>query len=228
MCCFWLTTFANIAMSKAQNPMTGQMSGSMANFVTTTHGGQNVIRSKAFNQQDANSDSQQVVRTSFKMVADEYISFGGLTDEGFPETPKGKTAYNLFMAANLPVAIDKSGAELAINYSKLVIADGSLPPLVVTEGITVAEGIQISFQTKTLIPKVSATDEMVAVAKTTVGELLVAKQVRGADPVGTILIEYPGIQPAEIRCCYLYVRSADGSKASKSVYIPFYGAHPHI
>ena len=215
MCCFWLTTFANIAMSKAQNPMTGQMSGSMANFVTTTHGGQNVIRSKAFNQQDANSDSQQVVRTSFKMVADEYISFGGLT-------------YNLFMAANLPVAIDKSGAELAINYSKLVIADGSLPPLVVTEGITVAEGIQISFQTKTLIPKVSATDEMVAVAKTTVGELLVAKQVRGADPVGTILIEYPGIQPAEIRCCYLYVRSADGSKASKSVYIPFYGAHPHI
>jgi Family of unknown function (DUF6266) len=215
-------------MSKAQNPMTGQMSGSMANFVTTTHGGQNIIRSKAFNQQDANSDSQIVVRTSFKLGAEEYISFGGLTDEGFPETPKGKTAYNLFMAANLPGAIDKSGTEPAINYSKLVIADGSLPPLVVTEGITVAEGIQISYQTKTLIPKVSETDEMVAVAKTTVGELLVTKQVRGANPVGTILIEYPGIQPAEIKCCYLFVRSADGSKASKSVYIPFYGAHPHI
>lgn len=208
--------------------MTGQMSGSMANFVTTTHGGQNVIRSKAFNQQDAKTESQLMVRTSFKMVADEYVTFGGITNEGFAETPKGKSAYNLFLAANLPDAIDKSGDEPVVDYSKLTIADGSLPPLIVTEGIIVSEGIQISYQTNLLIPKVSETDEVVAVAKTHAGELLISKQLRGTVAVGTILIAYPDIQPVQIKCCYLFVRSAEGSKASKSVYVPIAGAHPRI
>ena len=206
-------------MSKAQNPMTGQMSGSMANFVTTTHGGQNIIRSKAFNQQDAKTEAQQKQRGGFKMLAEEYVTFGGVTDQGFPENPKGMSAYNLFMAANLPGAIDKSGAESVIDYSKLKIADGSLPPVVVAGGSVDAAGITISYQTNLLIPKVSESDEMVAVAKTSIGELLVSKQVRGADPVGAIVIAYPGINVADLKCCYLFVRSADGSKASKSVYV---------
>jgi len=200
--------------------MTGQMKGSMANFVTTTHGNDNVIRSKAFNQKDANTISQQKQRACFKLDSEEYVSFGGITDLGFPEKPKGKSAYNLFMAANLPGAIDKSGAEPVIDYSKLVVADGSLPQVVVTGGTTDATGITISYQTNLLIPKVSDTDEVVAIAKTQIGELLVAKQARGNEAVGTITIAYPNIQAANVKCCYLFVRNADGSKASKSVYLP--------
>ncbi len=199
--------------------MTGQMSGSMANFVTTTHGGQNVIRSKAFNQQDAKTEAQQKQRSGFKMLAEEYIGFGGVTDQGFPECPKGMSAYNLFMAANLPGAIDKSGAEPVIDYSKLVVANGSLPPVVVSGGAVTAAGITIGYQTNLLIPKVSATDEVVAVVKTTVGELLVARQARGNDAVSSIAIAYPGITAADVKCCYLFVRTADGSKATKSVFV---------
>ena len=199
--------------------MTGQMSGSMANFVTTTYGKQNVIRAKAFNQQDAKTESQIKVRTSFKMGAEEYGTFGGITDLGFPEKPKGKSAYNLFMAANLPGAIDKSGAEPVIDYSKLVVADGSLPQVVVTGGTTDATGITISYQTNLLIPKVSDTDEVVAIAKTQIGELLVAKQVRGTEAVATILIPYPGILAADVECCYLFVLSANGSNASDSTHV---------
>ena len=197
--------------------MTGQMSGSMANFVATKHAGQNVIRSKAFNQQDAKTEAQQKHRGGFKMLVEDYITFGGVTDLGFPECPKGKSAYLLYMAVNLPGAIDKSGAEAVIDYSKLLIADGSLPPVVVTGGVVNAAGITVSYRTNLKIPKVSETDEVVVVAKTEIGEVLVEKQVRGANPLGTIVIDYPGFDASDVKCCYLFVRSADGSKASKSV-----------
>ena len=34
------------------------------------------------------------------------------------------------------------------------------------------------------------------------------------------LIDYPGIKAVDVKCCYLFVLSADGSRASKSVYVP--------
>jgi hypothetical protein len=206
-------------MARSQNPLSGQMTGSMANFVTSSRNGQNEIRSKAFNPRDANTPAQQMQRTCFKLVADEYQSFGGATDEGFPERESGKSGYNLFVAANLPAAIDKSGAEPVIDYSKLLVANGSLPQVVVQGAAIVAGGISISYQTNVKVLKVNASDEVVVVAKTQIGELLLEKQVRGEDKTGTILVDYPGIKAADVKCCYLFVRNADGSKSSKSTYI---------
>jgi len=206
-------------MAKAQNPMTGQMSGSMANFVTTTRNGENVIRSKAFNPKDANSPAQQLQRACFKLIGDEYQSFGGLIDEGFAERPMGQTAYNQFMTANLPGAVDKSGAEPVIDYSRLLISSGSLPQVVVTEAAVTAVGISIGYLTNVKIPKVSVTDEVVVVAKTQMGELLLDRQPRGDAKAGTIVLDYPGIDAADVKCCYLFVRSVDGGKTSKSVWV---------
>jgi hypothetical protein len=203
--------------------MTGQMKGSMANFVTTTRGGENVIRAKAFNPRNANTPAQQLQRACFKLIGDGYKSFGGITDEGFPEGPSNQSGYNQFMAANLPGAIDKGGAEPVIDYSKLAVSDGSLPQLIVTGAAVVAEGISITYQTNTRIPKINATDEVVVVAKTLIGELLVEKQVRGEAKTATIVVDYPGIQAADVKCCYVFVRSADGAKASKSVFVPVAG-----
>jgi hypothetical protein len=208
-------------MSKSQNPLTGQMKGSMANFVTSTRNGQNEIRSKAFNPHNANSTAQLLHRACFKLVGDEYSTFGGIPIEGFPEGPSNQTAYNQFMAANLPNAIDKSGAEPVLIYSKLVLSNGTLPQVVVTEGTITATGISISYQTNVKIPKVSADDEVVVVAKTQIGELLFEKKVRGDARISTIEIDYAGIKAADLQCCYLFVRSADGTRASKSVYVPF-------
>lgn len=206
-------------MALSQNPMTGQMTGSMANFVTSSRNGQNEIRSKAFNPRNANTPAQQLQRACFKLVAEEYQSFGGATDEGFPERESGKSGYNLFVAANLPDAIDKSGAEPVIDYSKLSVANGSLPQVVVPGAAIVAGGISISYQTNVKVLKVNASDEVVVVAKTHIGELLLEKQVRGEAKTGTILVDYPGIKASDVKCCYLFVRNADGSKASKSTYV---------
>ena len=216
---FWKVE-VTLIMAVAQNPMTGQMSGTVANFVTSTHGKQNVIRSKAFKPRNANTESQQKQRSSFKLVVEEYQSWGGITDLGFPEVEVGQSPYNLFMAANLPKAIDNSGLESVIDYTKLKVANGSLPVMIVTEASIVAEGISIGFKTNIIIPKINETDEVIAIAKTTAGEILINKKVRGAESVGTILIECPGILADDVKCCYLFVRSMDGSKASLSFYVP--------
>lgn len=207
-------------MAETQNPLTGQMSGTVANFVTSTLGSKNLVRSKAFNPRNANTESQQLQRSCFTLIVEEYQSWGGVTDLGFPENSDGQSAYNLFMAANLPGAIDKSGAEPVIVYSKLQVSKGSLPNVVVSNVAVVAAGISISYQTNVRIPKVNATDEVVAIAKTNIGEILMNTMTRGAETTGTIVIDYPGIVATDVKCCYLFVRNADGSKASKSVYIP--------
>ena len=206
-------------MSKSQNPMTGQMTGSMANFITTTRNGENVIKSKPFNTKDANTPAQQLQRKCFKLIGEEHQTFGGITAESFPEGAANQSGYNQFIAANLPVAFDNSGTEPFIDYTKLVVANGSLPALIVTEAVIVATGISISYQTNTRIPKVNADDQVVVLAKTQIGELILEKQIRGDSKIGTILVDFPGIKDTDIKCCYVFVLSVDGSKASKSVYV---------
>ena len=207
-------------MATSQNPLSGQMKGSVANFVTSSRNGQNEIRIKAFNPKDANSPAQQLQRACFKLIGDEYQTFGGIPDEGFPERPSNQSGYNQFMAANLPAAIDKSGAEPVNDYSKLTVSNGTLPQVVVTGGSVVPAGISITYQTNVKIPKVKADDVVMVVAKTQIGELLYEKATRTDALSATILIDYPGIQAADVKCCYLFVLSADGKRASKSVFVP--------
>ncbi len=206
-------------MSRSQNPMTGHMTGSMANFTTYVNHGQNVIASKAFNKKDANTVSQIAQRASFKLMAKGYRSFGGLLRKNFPEKPVTESAYNVFMRINLPEAIDNSGGVPMIDYSKLQVSQGALPPVMVTSSVAGATGITISFKTNTEIADVSASDQVVAFGKTQEGELIIARQVRGNQPLTTIVIPYPGIAAADVVCCYVMVLSQDGKQVSNAVYV---------
>lgn len=206
-------------MAKAQNPLTGQMSGSMANFVTSTRNGVNVIRSKAFNPKDANSPAQQLQRSCFKMIGEEYKMLGGITKESFPEGSPGQSAYNQFIAVNIQTVFDRSGDEPVVDYHKLLVANGTLPLVPLTEARIEAGGISIGYQTNILIPTVNADDQIVAVAQMTNGELLYAKQIRGEAKTASILLEYPGITAGMIRYCFVYTLSADCKKASQSCYV---------
>lgn len=53
-------------MAISQNPMTGKMSGTMGNFVTSSLGSKNIVRAKAFGGRDANSEAQQMQRGGLK------------------------------------------------------------------------------------------------------------------------------------------------------------------
>ena len=199
--------------------MTGHMSGSMANFATYTLKGENIIRSKAFQPKDAHSASQIAQRASFKLIVDAYNSFGGVTNTLFTDRLETQTPFNAFMAANLPGAINKTGAVPVIDYSKMVVSSGTLFHVTVTTAIAGASGITLNYKTDTLIPNVSGSDQVVAFAKTKNGELIIARQVRGTEALGNILIPATGINATDVECCFLFVLNKDGSNASVSTYV---------
>jgi len=55
------------------------------------------------------------------------------------------------------------------------------------------------------------------------GELLMARQFIGYASIGTIHLNYPALQAEQVECCYVFVRSGDGDKASDSVYVEVKG-----
>lgn len=207
-------------MAHSQNPLTGQMTGSMGNFVTSTRNGKNVIRSKAFSRRDAKTEAQQKQRGGFKLIGELYPMLGSIPHEGFVQRASESSVYAAFMAANLSGAIDKSGDVAAVDYAKLKVADGKLSVPVVKSGTLTAQGITISYLSSLKNELNFPTDEMVALALLANGELWIERQPRGEAVESTILIPVEDVVSDDILGVYLFSKRADGSKVSKSVYVP--------
>ncbi len=191
----------------------------MANFVTTVYRGQNIIKKKVFMPKDVNSIAQQLHRASFKLIVEAYDSFGGITDEGFPGRPRKYSPFNSFMQANLSKAIDTSGGTPVIDYSKLIISEGSLPEVEIAGSVIGATGITLTIDSDFGMAKVSASDQMVAFFQTKKGSMRIVRQVRGNQAVTTLLIPSPGITAADVACCYVFALNAEGTRVSDSVYV---------
>lgn len=210
-------------MSKAQNPLTGQMSGSMGNFVTSRLGDNNIVRAKAFNRRDAKTEPQVKQRDGFKMIVDVYPSFGGILAEGFAQRLKNTTAYMAFMKANMPNALDKSGVTTVIDFSKLTIADGTLPKLSVKQVTLDATGVTISYLPMIKNLANSATDEVVAMVLLKTDELWIERQPRRSETLDTVFIPVTDVSADDVQAIYLFAKNADGSKTSKSVFVTIGG-----
>lgn len=205
-------------MATSQNPLTGKMSGSVGNFVTTTYKGRNVIRSKAFNPKDANSEAQQKHRSIFKLMSDEYTSLGSIIRIGFPSRPKNQSPYNAFMAANMAVAVDTSGEIPVVDYSKMVLSKGSLPKVNVTSATIGEGGITVSYQPLSSYPEASADDVVYAVLKTIEGEVFTVVKSRGSNETDSLLLALPNVTAEDVLCIYVIVISANKQKASQTSY----------
>ena len=208
-----------ITMALSQNPMTGKMSGTVGNFVTSTHRGKNVIRSKAFLPKDANTDAQKQHRSLFKVLSDEYATLAPLADDGFPSRPVNQSVYNAFLAANMPDAVDYSGEIPVIDYSKLVVSKGTLPGVNVLSTRADETGVTVSYQSVVSPTRVSPADRIAALLKTADGSVFYAEKLRGELKDDTILITSENISRESIVYVYLVVTSADKTKASRTVYV---------
>ncbi len=197
----------------------GQMKGSYANVNTYTHNGQNVISAKAFNKKDANTAAQQFQRASFKLVVDAFTTLGGYAEKSFPQRNIKQSAYNVFMAANLPNAIDSTGDVPLLDYSKLQVAKGTLVGVEFESATIGAEGIVLHCRSQIEYPKAFAHDVVVALVKRAGRAVKAFQAVRGNDDALQIEIAMPGISNDELEFIYVYVLSKDGSKASNSIYV---------
>ena len=206
-------------MAIAQNPLTGKMSGSVANFVTSVSRGKNVVKSKAFMPKDANSEAQQFHRSIFKLLCDEYKSVKELVTDGFPQRPLDQTPYNSFISENFSEAIDTAGGTPKIDYTKMKVSLGSLEGVRVTAAEIVAEGVKISYDTKIRYNDALAEDMVMALVKRTDGERYVVKKERGTAETDSILLPAVGTNKEDIVYIYLIVVAPARQKASETVYV---------
>ena len=153
-------------------------------------------------------------------LAETYKAFSSIIALGFPENSYGKSPQNMFVSANYASAFVIAENGQVISYPQLLLAKGSLPAVKVTDAITGDDGITLWYDAHAILPEVTATDEIIACARLITGGLLIARQFTGIEPIGTILLKYSGLQPEDVSCCYVFVRSGDGKKASDSVYVP--------
>ena len=73
-----------------------------------------------------------------------------------------------------------------------------------------------------LFPEAKPTSLFIDWTRLLTGELLISRQFIGYDDIGTILLKHPEMQAEDVMCCYVFVRSWDGKKASDSVYVDIY------
>ena len=210
-------------MSRSQNPVTGAMSGSYGNITTLRFAGKNFIRAKPFEPKDAKTPKQLLHREKFSMLADIYTAFGGITDTGFLLLKKGMTGYNTFISTNLKRVFDKTSKVPVIDYSRLLVSKGAIPRVSVLESGVGQEGITIRYATNIGLPKVSATDELIAFGRCESNHYLICRQVRGSEETGTMVLGYPDVTVEDVKYLFLFVRSADGKMSSNSVLVSLNG-----
>jgi hypothetical protein len=206
-------------MSKAEMPLTGAMTKSMGNFTTYTLNGMNIVRSKAFKIKDPKSDKQLRMRARMTLMAKMYKKFSPIINLGFPERDIRKSPQNMFVSVNFNRAFVMENETPVISYPLMLLAKGSLPCVAITEAVTDAGGIKINYNAGPTSREVKASDEIVACAMLQTGGLLMGRQFIGIVPNGTIHLNYPALQTEDVACCYVFVHSNDGMKASDSVYV---------
>ena len=206
-------------MSLSQNPLLGPMKKSMGNFTTYSYHGMNIVRLKAFKINDPKTEKQLNMRARMSAIAEMYRQFSGIIALGFPERDERTFPQNMFVSANFKTAFVMEDTTPVISYPLLLIAKGSLPRVTITEATTDAGGITIHYDAGALLQNVTATDEIIACALLTTGELLIARQFIGFESIGTLQLKYPSLQAEQVVCCYAFVRSGDGEKSSDSVYV---------
>ena len=206
-------------MSIAQNPLVGPMRKSMGNFTMYSYNGMNIVRSKPFKFKDAKSEKQLNMRARMTLMAEMYHAFSNILSLGFPENSFGKSPQNMFVSANFNSAFVMTDKIPVVSYPLMLVSKGSLPEVKVTEAVVDVEGITVWYNADLSSQDVTPLDELIACARLKTGELLITRQIRGYEDLGTILLKYPDLQAEEVACCYVFARSDDGKKASDSVYV---------
>jgi hypothetical protein len=206
-------------MSIAQNPLLGAMSKSMGNFTVSSYNGRIIVRSKVFKKTAKQTESQKNTVERFSVLVGVYNSLHGIADLGFPENRNGKSPYNMFISANMTSAFETVDVVPVIHYPSLLISKGSMPVVKMTEAIVNQDRITLKYETSIGLPKVSADDEIIAVAILKHGELLLNRHARGSEGTGEMVLKYHGLSVEKVVCCYVFARSRDGKKASNSVYV---------
>ncbi|QZE15048.1 hypothetical protein K4L44_04260 [Halosquirtibacter laminarini] len=124
-------------MGKITKGILGGFSGTVGSVIGSTWKGIDVIRSKPKMRKKSSTKSQIAQRKKFGAAVKFFSNIQDLVKIGFQEVAIHQTSHNVAIKENFKhFSYDAQKDELKIDYSKLIIANGSRPPvrnLVATE-----------------------------------------------------------------------------------------------
>ena len=114
-------------MAIFKNSTFGNIRKSIGDDVAYRSGGQNIVRKKPAQVNDANSFAQRRQRNAMKEVVNLFRVIGAQTKGNFPQRDAKHSAYNAFAGKALKESIMFSGDQATINLASLTVAKGTLP-----------------------------------------------------------------------------------------------------
>ncbi len=193
--------------------------GRTGNLIGTTWKGKDVIRTQAPNVAQPNSTPQLEQRSKFAVAMAVLKPLRHYLRIGFREMTVGMTAFNAAFGYAVSHAVGGEYPEYAIDYSQLLVAQGSLNGADAAT-VAVADGaVKFTWSDDLGVGDAKTTD----IALPLVYNVLKRLAVFGRSPASRIEGETTTAVPAswvgDAVVCYLAFQSMDGTMVSNSQYL---------
>lgn len=207
-------------MAIVQNPITGRSRGKFATAVFSKQFGKNTMRSKPIQVSNPRTPKQLEQRAKFSLMVELSRMFLPFINTSFTQVAVGMSEFNMFMKTNIRNVITGSYPDYTIDFSKLIVAKGTLTG-VENGTATAAAGhlLNLTWDDNSGIADALATDIAMVLAinfdKGAVAQDLSTKTRTD----GSLALTVPADWVGDKAYVYIAFMSEDGYKISDSSYL---------
>lgn len=202
-------------------PFMHKLTQSMAENTYVRSKGKNIVKTK-IDSNRSKTLKQQIQRLKMKETIALCKIFNAAIHTGFPERPVGFSEWNAFTRANLPAVSVSDELEVSVDYEAILVAQGSLEPVKDVRIVKDAEthSLTVSHSSSTYGYGTNKDDMLYAVVlerKQMYSEIHPLNERQDEKPATVAL---PDSWEMENLAVYVFALSANGRKASNSVFVP--------
>lgn len=208
-------------MSIIKLPFIYRIRKSMADNTYCFSRGKNILKVK-IDVNSSNTLKQQMQKVRMKESTRLCKMFNAAAHTGFPERPVDFTAWNAFTQANMGAISVDEAMNPVVDYEAVLVAHGGLEPVENVQAEKDAEGhtLSVSHLADDFGYGMNRDDQVFAV---------VAEQEKGRSRVyplnerqdgDSVTVTVPASWGMDHLLLYVFALSADGRKASDSVFVP--------
>lgn len=208
-----------INMAKINQGILGGFLGRVGNVVGTAWKGKAVIRSRALHVHDPKTPKQLLARQRFAMLQNLAALVGTANIRaGFKAKARYMTEVNYFVKKNYDAITGSELDNLAVAYADVLVAEGSLPGLVLRGTVTSDDpgSAHIAWINNAGQAEASDADVVRILAVDPEQELTAVFSANRS--AGSVDLDLPSFMTGHAVHFYLYCIGVDGFKISDSVY----------
>ncbi|OFX58742.1 MAG: hypothetical protein A2046_17155 [Bacteroidetes bacterium GWA2_30_7] len=206
-------------MAIVQNPITGRTKKKFGTAVFSKQFGSNTMRSKPVDVKNPNTPGQKAQRSKFALMIDTARSVLELIKVSFQGEAVGMSAFNAFISYNIKNAVTGTPGNATIDFSKLLIAKGSLLKCPEIIGSSASAHTVTRIWDPPIDPESISSDELLSTVTFNVDrKLWLIENSCALRSLGTYTQTLPVSWSNDEVHVYSFFVSPDGRKNSDSIY----------